>query len=48
VQIAEKQLLRVVLSYVVHCCAIKKNVIDASQLYDVAMYTGHSRLSTQP
>jgi len=36
VQIAEQEILIVVLSLVVHCCAIKKNVIVASQLYDVA------------
>jgi len=34
--IAEKEILIVVASLVVHCCAIKKNVIVASQLYDVA------------
>jgi len=34
--IAKKELLIVVASLVVHCCAIKKNVIVASQLYDVA------------
>jgi len=34
--IAEKQIWIVVASLVVHCCAIKKNVIFASQLYDVA------------
>jgi len=28
--------LIVVASIVVHCCAIKKNIIVASQLYDVA------------
>jgi len=33
---AEKEILVVVASFVVHCCAIKKNVIVASQLYDVA------------
>ena len=32
--IAEKEILIVV--SLVHCCAIKKNVIVASQLYDVA------------
>jgi len=31
----EKEILAVVAS-LVHCCAIKKNVIVASQLYDVA------------
>ena len=35
-QIAEKEILIVVASLVVHCSAIKKNVIGASQLYDVA------------
>jgi len=34
--IAEKEILIAVGSLVVHCCAIKKNVIVASQLYDVA------------
>ena len=34
--IAEKEILIVVASLAVHCCAIKKNVIVASQLYDVA------------
>ena len=34
--IAEKEILIVVASLVVHCCAIKKNVIVASQLYSVA------------
>jgi len=35
--IAEKQILIIVVaSLVVHCCAVKKNVIVASQLYDVA------------
>ena len=33
--IAEKEILIVVALLVVHCCAIK-NVIVASQLYDVA------------
>ena len=33
--IAEKEILIVVLS-LVHCCAVKKNVIVASQLYGVA------------
>jgi len=36
VQIAEQEILRVVESLVVYCCAIKKNVIVASYLYDVA------------
>jgi len=35
VQIAQKEILIVVAS-LVHCSAIKKNVIGASQLYDVA------------
>jgi len=35
VQIAEQEML-IVVSSLVHCCAIKKNVIGASQLYDVA------------
>jgi len=34
--IAKKEILIVVASLIVHCCAIKKNVIVASQLYDVA------------
>jgi len=34
--IAEKEILIVVASLVVHCCAIKKNVIVASQSYDIA------------
>jgi len=34
--IAEKEILIVVASFVVQCCAIKKNVIVATQLYDVA------------
>ena len=34
--IAEKEILIVVASLVVHCCATEKNVIVASQLYDVA------------
>ena len=29
-QIAEQEILRVVASFVVHCCAVKKNVIVAS------------------
>jgi len=33
--IAEKEILTVVASLVIHCCAIK-NVISASQLYHVA------------
>jgi len=33
---AEKEILIGVASLVVHCCAIKKNVIAASWLYDVA------------
>jgi len=36
VQIAEQEIFIVVASLVVHCCAIKKNVVVASQLYDVA------------
>jgi len=32
----EQEILEVCASLVVHCCAIKKNVIVASQLYDVA------------
>jgi len=35
VQIAEQEMLVVCASLVVHCCAVK-NVIIASQLYDVA------------
>ena len=34
--VAEKEILTVVASLVVHCCAIKKNVNAASRLYDVA------------
>jgi len=34
--IAEKEILMVVASLFVHCCAITKNVDVASQLYDVA------------
>jgi len=34
--IAEKEILIVLASLAVHCCAVKKNVIVASQLYDVA------------
>jgi len=34
--IAEKEILIVVSSLAVHCCAIKKNVIVASQLCGVA------------
>jgi len=34
--IAEKEILIVVASLIVHCFAIKKNVIVASQLYEVA------------
>ena len=34
--IAEKEILIVVASFVVQCCVIKKNVIVASQLYDIA------------
>jgi len=36
VQIAEQETLIVCASLVVHCCAGKKNVIVAPQLYDVA------------
>jgi len=41
--IAEKEILIVVASLLVHCCVIEKNVIVASQLYDVAMYSLHSQ-----
>ena len=34
--IAEKEILIVFASLLVHCSAIEKNVIVASQLYDVA------------
>ena len=34
--IVEKEILVVAVSLVVHCCAVKMNVIVASQLYDVA------------
>jgi len=37
VQIAKQEILRVVAS--LHCCAIKKNIIVASQLHDVAEFT---------
>jgi len=40
--IAEKEIL-IVVALLVHCCAIKKNVIVASQLYDVAVVRGGSR-----
>jgi len=33
---SRKRLLIVVASLLVHCCAINKNVIVASQLYDIA------------
>jgi len=33
---AKKEILVAVASLVVHCCAVKKNVVVASQLYDVA------------
>jgi len=36
VQIAEQEIL-IVAASLVHCCAIKKNVIVASQFYDVAV-----------
>ena len=47
--IAEKEILIVVASHVGHCCAIKKNVIVASQLYDIAdeQFT-HSRERRSP
>ena len=42
-QIAGQEILRVVASLVVHCCRIK-NVIVASQLYDIAYaYHVHGR-----
>jgi len=46
VQIAEQETLKVVAS-LVHCCAIKKNVNVALQLYDVAdvQFTVERRLS---
>ena len=34
-QIAEQEILIACASLVVHCCAVKKNVIVASQLYGV-------------
>jgi len=34
--IVEQEILVVAVSLVVHCCAVKMNVIVASQLYDVA------------
>jgi len=34
--IAEKEILIIVVAALVHCCPVKKNVIVASQLYDVA------------
>ena len=45
--LAKKEILIVVASLVVHCCAIK-NVVVASQLYDVADVTVHSRESRPP
>ena len=36
VQLAEKEILIVVASLTVHCCAVKKYVIVASYLYDLA------------
>jgi len=36
VQIEEQEILIVFASRVVHCCAVKKNIIFASQLYDAA------------
>jgi len=36
VQKAEQKILIVCASLVVHCCAVKKNIIVASWLYDVA------------
>ena len=47
-QIAEQEIL-IDCTSLVHCCAVKKNVIVASQLYDVAdvqftvEYTEYSR-----
>ena len=35
-QIAEKEILIVVASLVAHCCAIEKNVVVASHLYDLS------------
>jgi len=51
VQIAEQELI--VGASLVHCCAAKKNVIVASQLYDVAdvqfeVDSTKSRLSLRP
>jgi len=36
VQIAIQEILTVVASLIVHCCAIKKNVVVASTVNDVA------------
>jgi len=46
--ITEKEILIVVASLVVHCCAIRKNAIVASQLYDVADVRGRSRGAIGP
>ena len=35
-QIAEQEIFIVVASLVVHCCAIRKNIVVASQLYYAA------------
>jgi len=44
---AEKEMLVVIASLVIHCYGIKKNVIVALQLYDVAdvQFTVEHRLS---
>jgi len=38
VQIAEQEILIACASLVVHCCAVKKNVVVASHLYDIAVH----------
>jgi len=46
VQIAEQEILIVVASLVVHCCAVKKNIIDNSCITVIrcCRCTVHSRL----
>ena len=46
--IAEKEISTVVASLVVHCCAIKRNVIVASQLHHVAMYSSQYSRGRRP
>jgi len=49
VQIVEQEMLAVVASLVVHCCAVKKKVIVASQFYNVAdvQLTNHQTWTTK-